>query len=301
MLFIILDRITTYIILRPNVITDHNIDLCRQLHSPTNALLLSLAVSDLLVGTLLLPLDILFKEGSLFLSGFMCSLYYVVGFTITSSSVGNMVLISVDRYLAVCDPLHYATRVTLDRTKTCVCLCWICSVLYNTLILKDFLGQTDSQKSCYGQCLVVFKYNTDVVDLVFTFIGPIAVIILLYMRVFVVAVSQARAMRSHITGVTLHHLVTVKPKKSEMKAARSLGVIVAVFLICFCPYYSSSLVGEKSDDSSSFSPSAVWLLYFNSCLNPVIYVFIYPWFRKSVKLIVTLQILRPDSCDAKVL
>ncbi|XP_037646267.1 trace amine-associated receptor 13c-like [Sebastes umbrosus] len=284
-----------------NMLVIISISHFRQLHSPTNLLLLSLAVSDLLVGLLLMPVDILLTEACWFLGDLMCALYYVVDFIITSSSVGNMVLISIDRYLAICDPLHYTTRVTMDRTKICVCLCWICSILYNSLILQDFLRQPDSQNSCYGECVVVLNHITGNVDFVFTFIGPITVIIVLYMRVFVVAVTQARAMRSHIAAVTLHRPVAVTAKKSEMKAARTLGVVVVVFLICFCPYYSPSLIGEEIEDSSSSSTFVVWLLYFNSCLNPVIYAFFYPWFRKSIKLIVTLKILQPDSCDTKIL
>ncbi|XP_018516244.1 trace amine-associated receptor 13c-like [Lates calcarifer] len=284
-----------------NLLVIISISHFRQLHSPTNLLILSLAVSDLLVGLLLMPVEILFTEACWLLGDLMCAVYYVVVFIITSSSVGNMVLISIDRYLAICDPLRYTTRVTLDRTKICVCLCWICSGLYNSLILKDFLRHPDSQNSCYGECVVVLNYITGAIDCVFTFFGPITVIITLYLRVFVVAVSQAQAVRPHIAAVTLQRSVTVTAKKSELKAARTLGVVIVVFLICFCPYYSPSLMGEDIEDSSSSSPFVVWLLNFNSCLNPMIYAFFYPWFRKSIKLIVTLQILQPGSCDAKIL
>lgn len=247
-----------------------------------------------------MPVEILLTESCWFLGDLMCAFYYAVDFIITSSSVGNVVLISIDRYLAICDPLHYPTRVTMDRTKVCVCLCWICSVLYNGLILKDFLRQPESQNSCYGECVVVLSYITGTVDFAFTFIGPIIVIIVLYMRIFLVAVSQAQAMRTHITAVTLQSSVCVTAKKSEMKAAITLGIVVVVFLICFCPYYSPSFHGQEIEDSSTSSPFIVWLLYFNSCLNPIIYALFYPWFRKSIKLIVTLKILQPDSCDARM-
>ncbi|XP_075960843.1 trace amine-associated receptor 13c-like [Anarhichas minor] len=284
-----------------NLLVIISISHFRQLHSPTNLLILSLALSDLLVGLLLMPVEILLTEACWFLGDLMCALYYVVNFIITSSSVGNMVLISIDRYLAICDPLRYNNRVTLDKTKICVCLCWIYSVLYNSLILMDFLRHPDSHNSCYGECVVVLNHITGSVDFFFTFIGPITVIIVLYLRIFVVAVSQAQVMRSHIAAVTKQSSVGVTAKKSEMKAARTLGVVVVVFLICFCPYYAPSLTGEVIEDSSSSSTFVVWLLFFNSCLNPVIYAFFYPWFRKSIKLIVTLKILQPGSCDAKIL
>ncbi|XP_029936764.1 trace amine-associated receptor 13c-like [Myripristis murdjan] len=284
-----------------NLLVIISISHYRQLHTPTNLLLLSLATSDLLVGLLLMPTEIPRTGACWFLGDFMCAACNCLAFTITSTSVGNMVLISVDRYVAICDPLCYPTKVTQRRVQICVCLCWICSVFYNSLMLKDFLIKADRYNSCYGECVIVINYIAGSVDLVFTFMGPITVIIVLYMRVFVVAVSQARAMRSHIVSVTLQPSGTGTAKKSELKAARTLGVVVAVFLLCFCPYYYPALTGQDTENSSSSSAFLVWLLYCNSSLNPVIYAFFYPWFRKSIKLIVTLQILQPDSCGTNIL
>ncbi|AWP13579.1 putative trace amine-associated receptor 13c-like [Scophthalmus maximus] len=212
-----------------------------------------------------------------------------------------MVLISVDRYVAICDPLCYHTKVTQKRVKVSVCLCWTSSLLYNGVILKDSLKNQDTYNSCYGECVVVINFATGAVDVVLTFIGPIAVIVVLYMKVFVVAVSQARAMKSHIAAVTRQGSVRVTARKSERKAARTLGIVVVVFLICFCPSFYPFLMGQDMSTSGAFSIFGVWLLYCNSCINPVIYAFFYPWFRKSIKLIVTLQILQHNSCDAHIL
>ncbi|XP_022623046.1 trace amine-associated receptor 13c-like [Seriola dumerili] len=283
-----------------NLLVIVSISHFRQIHTPTNILLLSLAVSDFLVGLLLTPGEILLNTGCWFLGDLMCSLYNYVSFIIISTSVGDMVLISVDRYVAIYDPLHYTTRVTERRVKLCVCLCWFCSVLYNSLIVKDDLTHPDRHNSCYGECLIVIDHTAGAVDLVLTFVLPITVIIVLYMRVFAVAVSQARAMRSHITAVTLQRSVAVTTKKSELKAARTLGVLVVVFLMCFCPYYVDTLAGDAllTNSSSSF---LLYIFYLNSCLNPIIYALFYPWFRKVIKLVVTLQILQPGSREANVL
>ncbi|XP_035801501.2 trace amine-associated receptor 13c-like [Amphiprion ocellaris] len=268
-----------------------------QLHTPTNILLLSLAVSDFLVGIVLLPGDIYLQTQCWFLGDVMCSLINYVIYIVLSASVGNMVLVSVDRYVAICHPLHYPTRVTVTKAKLYVFLCWFCSSFYVTIVFKDLLNQPGITNSCYGECKIVFSKIVFVTDLVLSFIAPVVAIILLYMRVFVVAVSQAHAMRSHTAAVTHQHSVTQSNRKSELKAARTLGVLVLVFLICLCPFYCASLAG-----ASTYSVNLTSIMfYLNSCLNPVIYALFYPWFRKAVKHIVTLQILQPGSCEVSML
>uniref|UniRef100_A0A3Q3JFT2 G-protein coupled receptors family 1 profile domain-containing protein n=1 Tax=Monopterus albus TaxID=43700 RepID=A0A3Q3JFT2_MONAL len=275
--------------------------LSRQLHTPTNLLLLSLAVSDLLIGVLLMPAEIIYSEACWFLGDLLCTLYYVADYTLTSSSVANMVLISVDRYIAVCDPLCYPTKVTKIRTQICVCLCWVCSVFYRLFLLNDHLEHPGRSKSCSGECVVVINYFAGVVDFVFSFIIPITIIIVLYTRVFVVAVSQARAMRSHVAAVKAQPSGAAAVKKTEMKAARTLGIVIAIFLLCFCPYYYPTMAGEDTSVDAAAVAFQIWLAHFNSCLNPIIYVFFYPWFRKSIKLILTLQILKSGSSNTKIL
>ncbi|KAK2840305.1 hypothetical protein Q5P01_014045 [Channa striata] len=272
----------------------------KQLHTPTNLLLRSLAFSDFFVG-LLMSFQILLTNGCWLLGDFMCTLYCTLEFVITSASVGNMVLISVDRYIAICDPLHYHTKVTVRAVIHCTCLCWACSVVYNSLIMKDNLKQPGRYKSCSGQCVTVINYVAGIIDLFLTFVGPVTVIIVLYLRVFVVAVSHARVMKARITAVRLQRSSNVQVKKSEIKAARTLGVVVVVFLTCLCPYYCSSLVGKNAVFGITSLPLETWLFYFNSCLNPVIYVFCYPWFLKSIKLIATFKILQHDSSKANIL
>uniref|UniRef100_A0A3P8T6G1 G-protein coupled receptors family 1 profile domain-containing protein n=1 Tax=Amphiprion percula TaxID=161767 RepID=A0A3P8T6G1_AMPPE len=275
-----------------NLLVIISISHFRKLHTPTNLLLLSLAVSDVFLG-LLMFFQIGLIDGCWFLGDFMCTLYQYLDYIITSASIGTMVMISIDRYVAVCYPLHYSIQITQQRVQICVCLCWISSAIFQALALKDALKQPGRYNSCVGECVFVGDYITGLADVIFSFIVPITIIIVLYVRVFVVAVSQAHAMHSQL--VPTKHSVTATVQKSELKAARTLGVVVVVFIICMCPYYCVALTGQETLLNSTSIVFVICLFYFNSCLNPIIYTFLYPWFRKSVKLIVTLQILQPAS------
>ncbi|XP_043986952.1 trace amine-associated receptor 13c-like [Gambusia affinis] len=273
----------------------------RQLHTSTNLFLLSLAVSDFLVGLLLMPIRILLTGGCWMLGSLMCSLFNYTSFLLTSASVGNMVLISVDRYIAICDPLSYHVKVKQRRVQICICLCWGCSAFYNGVMMKDHFKDPDIFNSCYGECVLLIDFLVGTFDVIFTFLTPITVIIVLYMRVFVVAVSQAQAMRSQTAAVRIQGSVRITAKKSERKAAMALGVVVIVFIFSFCPYFYPAFAGQELLSSDLLSNFGIWLFYFNSCLNPLIYALFYPWFRKCLKLILTLQILQPASCDINIL
>uniref|UniRef100_A0A3Q2ZJJ8 G-protein coupled receptors family 1 profile domain-containing protein n=1 Tax=Kryptolebias marmoratus TaxID=37003 RepID=A0A3Q2ZJJ8_KRYMA len=270
-----------------NLLVIISISHFRQLQTPTNLLLLSLAVSDFFVG-LLLVFQILLIDGC-----------WILAFVILYASIGTMVLISIDRYTAICYPLHYSTKITQDRVKICICVFWIFVLIFHSLILKDSLKQPGKYNSCIGECVIAISYIARYADLTVSFIAPITVIVILYLKVFMVVVSQSRAMRSQVATLALHS--SVKARKSQIKAAKTLGVVVVVFLLCMLPYYCVALTGEDNSVSTSSATFVICLFYFNSCLNPIIYAFFYRWFRKSIKLIFTLQILQLNSCYTNML
>uniref|UniRef100_A0A3B4BAT9 G-protein coupled receptors family 1 profile domain-containing protein n=1 Tax=Periophthalmus magnuspinnatus TaxID=409849 RepID=A0A3B4BAT9_9GOBI len=268
----------------------------KQLHTPTNFLILSLAASDFCVGFFMF-FQILFVDGCWLLGDAVCIVYQLVSFIVTSASLGTIVLISVERYIAICQPLHYHTKVTEKRVRFCICLSWFCSAFYNSLVLKESVAQMGSFNSCYGECVAAVSYVAGVIDILVSFLIPVTAISILYIRVFIVVLTQVRAMRSHIMAPKSQRKVFAK--KSELKAARTLGIIIVMFVFCLCPYYI--LIIGQSGHLSASAAAVIYLIYLNSCLNPVIYTFCYPWFRKCLKHIVTLQILQPGSSKTSVL
>uniref|UniRef100_A0A8C5N6W8 G-protein coupled receptors family 1 profile domain-containing protein n=1 Tax=Gouania willdenowi TaxID=441366 RepID=A0A8C5N6W8_GOUWI len=194
----------------------------RKLHTPTNFLLLSLAVSDFSVGFVWVFIIFLI-DGCWFLGADLCVFNAALGFVSTSASVGTVVLISVDRYVAVCDPMHYQTKVTKNRAKICIVLCWVGSTIFHCLRLNNIVEKPGEFDSCTGECTIYIHPVAEIMNVVLSFFIPISIIVVLYVRVFMVAVSQAQAMRSHVTVVTLQS--SLKVNRSELKAARALGQV----------------------------------------------------------------------------
>lgn len=77
--------------------------------------------------------------------------------------------------------------------------------------------------------------------------------------------------------------------KRERKAAKTLAIITGAFVMCWLPFFilalSLPLCGDACTISEFIMSFALWLGYFNSTLNPVIYTIFNPEFRQAFKRI----------------
>uniref|UniRef100_A0A671KPM0 G-protein coupled receptors family 1 profile domain-containing protein n=1 Tax=Sinocyclocheilus anshuiensis TaxID=1608454 RepID=A0A671KPM0_9TELE len=154
-----------------NLLVIISISHFKQLHTPTNLLILSLAVADLLVGLIVIPLmGIRYIETCWYFGETFCSLFPFILYTVVSASLGNLVFISIDRYIAVKDPLQYSTRVTTNKAVFCIILNWLCSSIYSVIMLYDAIFSTETLITCYGDCIVTVKFEYVLTDLIVSLI-----------------------------------------------------------------------------------------------------------------------------------
>nr|XP_018906763.1 PREDICTED: octopamine receptor beta-3R-like [Bemisia tabaci] len=100
----------------------------------------------------------------------------------------------------------------------------------------------------------------------------------------------------NVNGSTSTTVVkTTTSWRTEHKAARTLGIIMGVFLICWLPFFLwyviTTLCGEPCDCPSVVVTVLFWIGYFNSALNPLIYAYFNRDFREAFKN--TLQCVFP--------
>ncbi|XP_070978695.1 trace amine-associated receptor 13c-like [Oncorhynchus clarkii lewisi] len=267
-----------------NLLVIISISHFKQLHTTTNLLILSLAVSDLLVGLIVIPvMTVATMEPCWGFGEYFCVFHAYFVSLCTSLSLGNLVIISIDRYVAVCDPLLYHSKITTSRITHCISITWCCCIIYRAANIQYFVNvQVPSR--CLKECTTVEgSIWVNITDLVITMVVPCSVIITLYLKIFVVARSQARKVFSkeaaRVSGVK-----TVQANKSERKATKTLAIVVFNYLICWIPslfvfFFFSVLIDNLLSYFIRF------LSFVNSLINPIIYAFLYPWFKVTAKLI----------------
>ncbi|XP_050995321.1 trace amine-associated receptor 13c-like [Labeo rohita] len=273
----------------------------KQLHTPANILIFSLAMSDLLTGLVVMPFHLTLLIESCWTSGsVMCLVFNFVSFQVTSVSVHTVALIAVDRFLALSSPFLYSEKIS----PTVICIAtlfnWLFSLLYNFTLL--YINGNFTDVTCPGECVFIIDGVSSLIDLLIVFLMPCTVIIILYTHVFFIAKKHATAIRALQVHNSTQSSKNRVSDKSERKAAVQLGILVVVFLLCLLPYYICSLVIPYSHaDLFYVRDVSTVVFYLNSTINPIIYALFYPWFQKILKLIFTFKVFNKDSCLMNVL
>ncbi|XP_062293477.1 trace amine-associated receptor 1-like [Scomber scombrus] len=263
----------------------------KQLHIPTNYLILSLAVADLLVGLLVFPFSMAFTVTSCwYYEGLLCKVRGSFDVTLSTASILNLCCISIDRYYAVCQPLSYKRRINDCVIGVMIFVSWGVSALIGIGIIIAGFNQGKCEESCLIDALI-----STTLACIFSFYIPVIIMLCIYLKIFLVAQRQARSIQSTKYGATV--------SKMEKKATKTLAVVMGVFILCWTPYFLCIIFQPVTRDQT---PVAVvetlnWLTLSNSMLNPFIYAFFYSWFRSAFKLIISGKIFQGDYTNSKLL
>lgn len=72
--------------------------------------------------------------------------------------------------------------------------------------------------------------------------------------------------------------------KRERKAAQTLAIITGAFVVCWLPFFVMALtlsLCKSCEINAAVASLFLWLGYFNSTLNPIIYTIFNPEFRRA--------------------
>ncbi|XP_078069851.1 trace amine-associated receptor 4-like [Mustelus asterias] len=287
-----------------NSIVIISISYFRQLQTPTNYLVLSLAIADFLVGFLVMPYSMVRSiETCWYFGSTFCKIHSSLDMMMSTTSIFHLCFIAIDRCCAVCDPLLYLTKITPPVITIFVTVSWVIPALFafgvvfseiNLVGIEDLIASS----SCVGSCVLLFNKLWGVLAPTISFFIPGAIMLSIYIKIFFVASKHAR-----VIGNTNKETSSTEENKSrisrskENKAAKTLGIVMGIFLTCWIPFFITTVIDPIINFSTLpiIFDTFVWFGYFNSAFNPMLYAFFYPWFRKSLKLILTWKILNSDS------
>ncbi|XP_011500824.1 PREDICTED: 5-hydroxytryptamine receptor-like [Ceratosolen solmsi marchali] len=164
----------------------------RNLQSVANYLIVSLAVADLMVACLVMPLGAVYEINSGWSLGpVLCDMWTSSDVLCCTASILHLVAIAVDRYWAVTD-LNYIQARNPRRIGCLVVTVWVVSL---GISLAPQLGWKDPgylDRIADGKCLVSQDPAYQIFATCATFYLPLLVILFLYWRIFQAARRRIR-------------------------------------------------------------------------------------------------------------
>ncbi|ESO01392.1 hypothetical protein HELRODRAFT_81881, partial [Helobdella robusta] len=298
-----------------NILVCTAVAIVRKLRTPSNLLIVSLAVSDLLVALLVMPFALVYEAKGCWIFGqTACDVWTSLDVFLCTASILNLCVISVDRYFVITRPFQYAMKRTPLRMTCMIVFVWLLSALIS---IPPMFGWKEDPKK--DHCNITQNIGYQFYATIGAFYLPLLVMVTIYYRIYRVssriAEAEARSKpnncqlqqphQSHSNSLSLtpsrQQSQSQQSQQSsnlskECKATKTLGVIMGTFIACWLPFFILALIKPFCHSSDACIPHwlnalFLWLGYANSFLNPIIYARFNREFRKPFREILLFRCL----------
>lgn len=251
-----------------NALVIFAVSIKRPLQTNNNILLACMAVTDLLTGLIVQPMAVALEVLKILGASPFCTLEKIYSVTLAGigfASIDHLVLISVERYIAIKYSLRYTDIVTRKWLKNGILLAWAFAGLVT--ILETTLTLVDTKTEIFLTSLLV-------VNAVYTIIGISYIAVICYTSAYIF--FQTRRHKKRIQ----HEQVTYEDAKRARKDSRSANTLAFILLVLVLTNVPSLiLMLSYFSGSASIEPNVrsilwKWAVTFSLCksfLNPIIY------------------------------
>ncbi|XP_042689767.1 adenosine receptor A3 isoform X1 [Centrocercus urophasianus] len=264
-------------------------------HNTTMYFIASLALADIAVGLVVIPLAVLV---SLHVSIpfhfclFLCCLMVVF----TQASILSLLAIAIDRYLRVKLPIRYKIMSTERRIWWALGLCWSVSLLVG---LTPMFGWNKRRSARYHTCefISVMRMDYMVYFSFFTWtLIPLSTMCALYVAVFYIIRTKLSQGATNGRGVGVFY-------GKEFRKAKSLALVLFLFAVSWLPLCIMNCVFYFHPEYKIPKPwifLGILLSHANSAINPIVYACKIKKFKTTYLLILRTYILCRKKPEARL-
>ncbi|XP_034724817.1 histamine H1 receptor [Etheostoma cragini] len=165
----------------------------KSLHTVGNLYIVSLSVADLIVGTTVMPLNLVYLlEDEWKLGRAVCQFWLITDYVASTASIFSLFILCLDRYRSVRQPLKYLKYRTRGKASVMISGAWLLSMMWIIPILgwRSFT-HVDRKPEEENKCDTDFRFVTwfKVITAVFNFYVPSILMLWFYTHIYL-AVRQ---------------------------------------------------------------------------------------------------------------
>lgn len=256
-----------------------------------NIFIVSLSFADMGVGLTTIPAsyictllkDCNFFIAEIFIDFFLCA------------SIGSLITMTLDRYIAVVSPLRYTSFMTLRKVILIVSLGWLLpsvAQLVPSVIIHSMTQEARKKGEKVFRAFQIFVFG----------ILSCVTMLLVYLRIFLIARKHYRKTRKVEKSLSFNSESTanLSMAKASQNASQErsfihvLGTVIILYVICYlltiyrgiCVYFTICNVPIEIVLISRL------LLLSNSAVNPVVYSLMKNDFRMELRRIIRKRSMR---------
>lgn len=240
-----------------NILVCVSFSLFVELRTICNYFVVSLSAADILVAVLAMPFwcGLQITDNKWIFGKELNMFWTCMDILCGTASIMNLMAVSIDRHCAITMPFFYENKMSPRIAIVIIFFVWVYAAAISGLRLLQWNGNQYMNVAAFG-----------------SFFCPLAIMIVMYMRIYLVARKQVRRIGRNYM--------------SDVKAAKTIAVVIGVFVICWSPFFVIVLLfAHNSTFFVSMGTLNVikWLEYLNSCLNPLIYTCLNRNYRRAFR------------------
>ncbi|XP_036084493.1 5-hydroxytryptamine receptor 2A isoform X2 [Rousettus aegyptiacus] len=275
-----------------NILVIMAVSLEKKLQNATNYFLMSLAIADMLLGFLVMPVSML---------------------TILYASIMHLCAISLDRYVAIQNPIHHSRFNSRTKAFLKIIAVWTISVGIS-MPIPVFGLQDDSKVFKEGSCLLADD-NFVLIGSFVSFFIPLTIMVITYFLTIKSLQKEATLCVSDLgtraklasfsflpqSSLSSEKLFqrsihrepgsygrrTMQSISNEQKACKVLGIVFFLFVVMWCPFFITNIMAVICKEScnediiGALLNVFVWIGYLSSAVNPLVYTLFNKTYRSA--------------------
>ncbi|KAM6932823.1 olfactory receptor 11A1-like [Lycodopsis pacificus] len=240
----------------------------RSLHEPMYLFLCSLFVNELFGSTGLFPFLLVQILSDIHtLSAPLCFLQIFCLYSYVNIEFCNLAVMSYDRYLAICCPLQYNTRMTFNKAVTFIPVLWFYSFVKFLITLSlnirlTFCGNIINSLYCHNYLVVKLACSDTEVNNIYGLFGtvltilvPLLPILYSYVRILRVCFSGCKQTRQRAVSTCTPHLASllnfsfgccfeiVQSRFNMTSVPRVLRISLSLYFLIIQPLFNPIMFG----------------------------------------------------------
>ena len=203
------------------------------------------------------------------------------------ASTFNLVLLTLERYVAIMYPFKYLTYFGKTQMTFMLVCVWVLATGYE---FHQVIYRELKNGSCERSILSEAAYLADgITTFLFQYLIPLIFMTLCYIHIAVYLKKKASSVQPGQSTIQQgENSISGSLVRARRNTLKTLFIVFVTYTICWSPNQIAFFMynfGLQLNFQGAFYIISVVLVVLNSCVNPIIYAFKYKQFQRGVRVL----------------